>query len=127
MLLLREAFYGATRFDEFVSRAEISEPAAAAKLRELTELGILRREPYREPGQRTRHAYHLTDMGRDLLPAVVALFAWGDRWLLDAGARVELTHADCGAPVSAVLACRHGHEVPGEELALRVRRRMPRA
>src|SRR5205085_6582627 len=72
-LILREAFYGATRFEEFVDRTELSEPITSARLRELTEAEILRREPYREPGQRTRDRYRLTHKGADLLPVLVAL------------------------------------------------------
>ena len=53
-LILREAFYGTTRFDDFAERAQISEPVAAVRLRELVEQGLLAREDYREPGQRTR-------------------------------------------------------------------------
>ncbi len=57
MLILREAFYGTTRFDDFAERVGISEPVAAARLRELVDDGLLVREPYREPGQRTRMEY----------------------------------------------------------------------
>src|ERR1700745_3683773 len=53
-LLIREAFYGTTRFDDFAARVGISEPATAARLRELVDNGLLEREDYREPGQRTR-------------------------------------------------------------------------
>src|SRR5260221_10689275 len=80
-LILREAFYGTTRFDDFAERVGISEPVAAARLRELVDEGLLEREPYREPGQRTREHYRLTAKGTDLLPALVALMQWGDRWL----------------------------------------------
>src|SRR5450756_654759 len=59
-LILREALYGSTRFEQFVGRAGISEPVAAARLRELTAEGLLEKIPYREPGQRTRHEYRLT-------------------------------------------------------------------
>src|SRR5690349_5156023 len=65
-LILREAFYGTTRFDDFAQRVGISEPVAAARLRELVEHGLLEREDYREPGQRTRRRYRLTEMGADL-------------------------------------------------------------
>src|SRR5947209_19229651 len=51
-LLLREAFYGTTRFDDFAERARLSEPVTAARLRELVEHGLLTREDYRAPGQR---------------------------------------------------------------------------
>jgi DNA-binding HxlR family transcriptional regulator len=117
-LVLREAFYGATRFDEFVARTELSEPVAAARLRELTDAGLLEREPYREPGQRTRHAYRLTEKGHDLLPVVVALMQWGDKWVLPGGARVEIRHEGCGAPVTAELRCSHDHAVGRDALEL---------
>src|SRR5215207_5390070 len=119
LLILREAFYGATRFDEFASRAAISEPVAASRLRELVEAGLLRREPYREPGQRTRHAYRLTEKGADLLPVLVALQRWGDKWLADDGrGLVELRHVGCGEPVAAELRCAAGHAVIAGELEL---------
>jgi DNA-binding HxlR family transcriptional regulator len=106
-LLLREAFYGTTRFDDFAQRVGISEPVAAARLKELVEAGLLERRPYREPGQRTRLEYRLTDMGADLFPVLVALNEWGDRWLTPAG--VELQHHGCGARVRAELRCDAGH------------------
>jgi DNA-binding HxlR family transcriptional regulator len=124
-LLLRESFYGATRFDEFVERAQVSEPVAAARLRELVDHGLLAREPYQEPGQRTRHAYRLTDKGAELLPAMAALMEWGDRWALpeDGGPRVELRHAGCGERVGVELRCAAGHAVGDDELELASRRR----
>ena len=82
---MREAFYGATRFEEFVRRAELSEPAASARLHELVEHGLLELEPYREPGQRTRNRYLLTEKGADLFPVIVSLMQWGNRWLSDTG------------------------------------------
>lgn len=117
-LLLREAFYGASRFEEFVERTRLSEPVTSARLRELTDQGILVREPYQDPGQRTRHAYRLTDKGAELLPVLVALMRWGDRWEQEAGAPVELHHAGCGAIVGTELRCACGHPVAGDELEL---------
>jgi DNA-binding HxlR family transcriptional regulator len=117
LLLLREAFYGVTRFDELVARVGISEPVAAARLKELVTEGLLVREPYREPGQRTRHAYRLTDKGADILPVLVSLLQWGDRWTpADGGGPVALTHLGCGEPVRAELRCGAGHVVPAGEL-----------
>jgi DNA-binding HxlR family transcriptional regulator len=118
MLVMREAFYGATRFEEFAERTGLSEPVAAARLRELVDAGMLRREPYRDPGARTRHGYALTEMGTDFLPALVALTQWGDRWLQPDGAPIELRHDGCGEPVSAQLRCAHGHAV-GDVSAVR--------
>ncbi len=111
MLVMREAFYGATRFEEFTDRTGLSEPVAAARLRELVDAGMLRREPYRDPGARTRDGYALTEMGADFRPAAVALMQWGDRWLQPDGGPIELLHDGCGAPVSAELRCAQGHPV----------------
>src|SRR5579859_6767751 len=117
-LIIREAFYGTTRFDDFASRVGISEPVAAARLRELVDHGLLEREDYREPGQRTRQHYRLTDKGADLFPALVALMQWGDRWLDDRGGPVELRHRECGEPVSVELRCHAGHAVTPNQLDL---------
>src|SRR5256885_3373916 len=123
-LILREAFYGARRFDDFARRAGISEPVAAARLRELVDHGLLEREDYREPGQRTRQGYRLTEKGADLFGVLVALMQWGDRWLDERGGPVQLRHRDCGEPVAIELRCAAGHAVTPDELDLR---RRPRA
>jgi DNA-binding HxlR family transcriptional regulator len=122
-LILREAFYGTTRFDDFAERVGISEPVTAARLRELVDKGLLEREDYREPGQRTRQRYRLTEKGADLFPALVALMQWGDRWLDDRGGPVELHHRDCGERVAVELRCGAGHSVVPDELDLVSRRR----
>jgi DNA-binding HxlR family transcriptional regulator len=121
-LILREAFYGTTRFDDFAERAGISEPVCAARLRELVDEGLLEREDYREPGQRTRQRYRLTPKGADLFPALAALMQWGDRWLDERGGPVELRHHGCGEHVSVQLRCAAGHDVTSEELDLARRR-----
>jgi DNA-binding HxlR family transcriptional regulator len=125
-LILREAFYGTTRFDDFAARAQVSEPVAAARLRELVDEGLLEREDYQEPGQRTRQRYRLTEKGADLLPAVAALMQWGNRWLDDSGGPVELRHRDCGEAVEAQLRCAEGHHAGPDELELVSRRRRSR-
>ncbi|HEY1915697.1 MAG TPA: helix-turn-helix domain-containing protein [Streptosporangiaceae bacterium] len=123
MLLLREAFYGTTRFADFAARVGISEPVAAARLRELADAGLIERAPYQEPGQRTRLGYQLTQQGAELLPALVALMHWGDKWLGSAG--VELRHHDCGEPVTAELHCAAGHHPAAGEVDLVSRPRGP--
>jgi DNA-binding HxlR family transcriptional regulator len=130
LLIMREAFYGTTRFDDFAQRVGISEPVAAARLHELVDEGLLAREDYREPGQRTRQAYRLTEKGADLFPVLVALMQWGDRWLDDRGGPIELRHRDCGEPVTLSLTCAAGHEVKTTEIDVaprRGRRRPPGA
>ena len=122
-LLLREAFYGTTRFDDFAARVGISEPVTAARLRELVDHGLLEREDYREPGQRTRQRYRLTEQGADLFPALAALMQWGDKWLDERGGPVELRHRGCHEPVAVELRCAAGHSVSPDELDLAARRR----
>jgi DNA-binding HxlR family transcriptional regulator len=122
-LILREAFYGTTRFDDFAERVGISEPVTSARLRELVDHGLLEREDYREPGQRTRQRYRLTEQGAELLPTLVALMQWGNRWLDDFGGPVALLHRGCGEPVGVELRCAAGHPVESDELDLAPNRR----
>jgi DNA-binding HxlR family transcriptional regulator len=122
-LLLREAFYGTTRFDEFAHRVGVSEPVAAARLKELVAVGLLERHPYKEPGRRTRLEYRLTPMGADFFPALVALTQWGERWLQPAG--VELRHRDCGGSVRAELCCDRGHHISVADIDLVARPHTP--
>ncbi len=120
ILLLREAYFGTRRFDAFVRRVGVTEAVAAAQLRKLVNAGLLRKEPYREPGQRTRHEYFLTQMGRDLMPAIVALMQWGDTYLQgDLGPAVALSHIGCGEVVAAEVRCDAGHLLGPAEIAMR--------
>ena len=123
MLILREAFYGTTRFDEFAERVGISEPVTAARLRELVDEGLLEREDYRDPGQRTRQQYRLTEKGAELFPVLVALMQWGDRWLDERGGPLELLHRDCGETVGVEVRCAAGHRVETREIDVARRRR----
>jgi DNA-binding HxlR family transcriptional regulator len=123
LLILREAFYGTTKFDDFAERVGISEPVAAARLRELVDEGLLEREDYREPGQRTRQQYRLTAKGADLFPVLAALMQWGDRWLDDHGGPVQLLHRDCGHPVGVELRCAEGHRVHAGDIDVARRHR----
>src|SRR5436305_2297876 len=91
MLIMREAYYGTTRFDDFAHRVGITKAAAAARLSELVDLGLMTRQPYREPGQRTRDEYVLTETGIDFMPVVWAMFQWGRRHLPGAK-QLRLTH-----------------------------------
>lgn len=122
MLILREAYYGTTRFDDFWRRVGITKAAASARLADLVEAELLKRRPYREPGQRSRDEYVLTPAGVDFMPVVWAMFDWGQRHL-PPPARLRLTHEGCGADTAVVLRCADGHDVPPDELGMRVTRR----
>lgn len=119
MLVLREAYYGTRRFDDFVDRVDVAPATAASHLRALIDAGLLERRPYRpEGGGRTREEYVLTRAGVELFPVVVGLFDWGQRHTGASGA-LELSHAGCGAAVSVAVTCGHGHPVPLADVELR--------
>ncbi|WP_406131579.1 winged helix-turn-helix transcriptional regulator [Streptomyces sp. NBC_00989] len=110
--ILKEAFYGTRRFEDFQRRCELSRTVLSTRLRDLVAIGVLEKRPYREPGARERDEYRLTDKGLSLAPTLVALNAWAEHWLVDApGPTVTLIHRDCGAPVHSVIACTSGHEI----------------
>ena len=112
LILLREVFNGIRRFDELTVRTAIPRQVLTARLRSLVEEGILRKEPYREPGRRTRSEYRLTQKGLDLYPVLIAFQEWGNRYLVDAdGPPTVFQHRDCGEQVELVLRCAAGHEV----------------
>ncbi|MFI6241982.1 winged helix-turn-helix transcriptional regulator [Micromonospora sp. NPDC050795] len=112
LVVLREVFTGVRRFDDMRVRTGIPRQVLTNRLATLVEQGVLGREPYREPGSRLRHEYRLTDKGLDLWPVLVAVLAWGDRYLADAeGPPLRVTHRDCGAEVRADLRCADGHDV----------------
>ena len=117
MLLMREAYYGTTRFDAFAARVGMTEAVTARRLRELVDAGLLERQPYQEPGQRTRHEYVLTERGLDLMPALFALGQWGRKHLPHDGTPA-LSHAGCGAPVRVELRCAEGHRPGPDELVI---------
>lgn len=117
MLILREAYYGTTRFDDFARRVGITKAATSARLTELVEAGLLTKQPYQEPGQRSRDEYVLTEAGTDFMPVVWAMFEWGRRHLDDTGLR--LTHLGCGADATVEIRCAEGHAVPPDELGMR--------
>lgn len=111
LLVLREAFYGLRRFDDFARALGCPRDVLSARLKRLVEAGVFRQEPYREPGRRPRSEYQLTDKGLELQPVLLALMAWGDRWEADEqGVPVVVTHRGCGAPANVNLACAQGHD-----------------
>ena len=79
LLILREAFGGVTRFDDFQERLQISRHLLTTRLKKLVAGGVLARQPIADGGK--RQEYVLTPMGQDFYTTVVALRQWGDRWL----------------------------------------------
>ena len=111
-LVIREVFQGIRRFDDLTVRTGIPRTVLTDRLGRLVDAGILRREPYREPGARSRLEYRLTEKGLDLYPILLALHEWGDRYLADPeGSPIEFAHRSCGATVDLVMRCEAGHDL----------------
>jgi len=101
ILILREAFFGSHRFDEFQQHLGIARNILTARLKKLCDSGILERVPVKEGAR--RHEYKLTPMGRDLHPILIALTQWGDRWLNETdGAPVIFTERSSGEAIAEV-------------------------
>src|ERR1700744_1361821 len=81
LLILREAFYGVTRFDAIREDIGASKHALSSRLDLLTNAGILISRPYREPGERERNEYVLTEKGQSLGPVLLMLLDWGQTYL----------------------------------------------
>jgi DNA-binding HxlR family transcriptional regulator len=103
MLIVRDAFLGVTRFEDFQRRLGISRNILQQRLTTLVEAGVLVRLPYSE--HPPRHDYRLTDKGRDLWPVLTALRQWGDRYAAPSGPPVRVVHKGCGQAAEAVLVC----------------------
>jgi DNA-binding HxlR family transcriptional regulator len=78
-LILRGAFNGLQHFEEFQSTLGIARNILSNRLARLVENEILQREP--DPTDRRRVAYRLTEKGLDLLPVLLSLRQWGERWI----------------------------------------------
>ncbi|MFJ9535800.1 winged helix-turn-helix transcriptional regulator [Streptomyces sp. NPDC101225] len=103
-LVLREAFYGIRRFDEFQQELGIARNTLTDRLRRLVDEGLLEKEPYQDEPR--RYDYVLTEKGRDFFGVLAAVSRWGDRWLAgDEGAPVVFHHGPCGHDTAAEVVC----------------------
>jgi DNA-binding HxlR family transcriptional regulator len=103
LLLLRDAFLGVRRFDEFQAGLGIARNVLADRLGRLVDAGVLERRPYSE--RPLRHEYRLTDKGRDLWPVLFDLARWGDRHDAPDGPPVRFVHHGCGGAVDGHRLC----------------------
>lgn len=110
-LILRDAFLGLSRFEEFQASLGIARNVLTRRLTTLVEAGIMERHLYQDRPE--RYEYRLSEAGRDLFGVVVSLLQWGDRWTAgEAGPPLLLVHEPCGHPAGAFLACSHcGEEI----------------
>src|ERR1700745_3975369 len=81
ILILREAYYGVTRFDEFQLYTGVASNILSTRLKKLVDFGVMKRVPL--PEHSRRYEYVLTDMGSDFFVTYLALKKWGDDWLAD--------------------------------------------
>ena len=106
LLVLREAFLGTKRFDDFArALGSIPRRTLSARLSTLVEHGVFERRVYQD--NPTRYEYVLTEKGTELHSAVHALMAWGDRWASPEGPPVRLLHTICGHEAIAEHRCAH--------------------
>jgi DNA-binding HxlR family transcriptional regulator len=104
LLVLRDAFNGVRRFEDFAARLPIARNVLTDRLQTLVEHGILRRHQYQE--RPDRYEYRLTARGMELYPVLIALLQWGDRHLAgEDGPPVEVRHTACGHHVAAAVVC----------------------
>lgn len=106
LLILRDAFLGVRRFDDFQNHLKIARNILSDRLGKLVDHGILTRRQYSE--RPARHEYRLTSKGIDLFPVLFALQKWGDTWAVgDDEPLRRVTHDDCGRITHPVPACKH--------------------
>ncbi|HWT96396.1 MAG TPA: helix-turn-helix domain-containing protein [Terriglobales bacterium] len=131
ILILRDAFHGLTRFDEFQKSLDIAPNMLTRRLGSLVEAGLLEKRQY--SAKPPRYEYVLTDRGRDFRPVLIAMLAWGNRQFAEEGVAVDVVDAATGDVAEPVMVDRHsGRELteqdftfaPGPAASDRTRRRM---
>jgi len=101
ILILRDAFRGATRFEQFEKGLEIAPNILARRLNALVESGLLERRRYSE--HPPRDEYLLTARGRDFRPVMLALLAWGNRHFAPDGPHTVIVNEDTGEVAEPIL------------------------
>jgi DNA-binding HxlR family transcriptional regulator len=101
ILILRDAFHGLTRFDQFQRSLGIAPNMLTRRLGALVEAGLLERRRYRE--HPPRDEYVLTGRGRDFWPVLVLLTEWGNRHFAEEGIASRLVDCVTGEPAEPIL------------------------
>ncbi|WP_374448415.1 winged helix-turn-helix transcriptional regulator [Stella sp.] len=101
ILILRDAFHGLTRFDQFQKSLPIATNMLTRRLNALVEAGLMERRRYSE--RPPRDEYLLTDRGREFRPVLIALMAWGNRHFAEEGIASQLVDVETGRPADPVL------------------------
>lgn len=101
MIILRDAFAGFTRFDEFQKSTNVAPNILSRRLKELVDDGLLEKVSYSSTPP--RYEYHLTQLGRDFRPVLLALAEWGNSYFSPEGAQIQLIERETQRPVQAIL------------------------
>ena len=101
IVILRDAFHGLSRFDEFQESLGIASNMLSRRLKALVKSGLLERRVYQR--RSTRYAYALTARGRDFLPVILTLVAWGNRYLAPDGIAVDVRDRATGKSVDPIV------------------------
>ena len=114
-LILREAFFGVRRYEDFQRNLGVGRAVLARRLRFLVEQGILEKRRYQT--RPDRYEYRLTEAGLEMYPIFLAMKAWGERWLGGDGPGVVLRHSLCGEISTPRMTCdRCGEPVHAKEM-----------
>lgn len=106
VLILRDAFLGVRRFDQFVESLGIARNTLTSRLERLIGAGMLETRPYQD--NPIRHEYRLTEKGKDLFDVLMTLWAYGERWNPPTDPdHQRAIHVDCGQEANAVAQCSH--------------------
>jgi DNA-binding HxlR family transcriptional regulator len=118
LLILRSAFWGLRRFDDFQADIEVPRSVLSNRLAGLIESGIMERREYREPGQRARIEYPLTRMGQALGLPFMAMTAWGDKWLGGGISPLTLRSKSTDQKFSVALVDEGGRRAKGSDIEM---------
>jgi DNA-binding HxlR family transcriptional regulator len=134
LLIIREAFFGAQRFSDFEANLGIAKNVLSHRLSKLVATGVMERKPV--SGRGNPQHYVLTKQGRELLPVVVALMQWGDRWVhgrdhapvrvLDRATGEEVSELAVTSPSGCALSLADVAVVPGPGANEAIRQRFAR-
>jgi DNA-binding HxlR family transcriptional regulator len=111
MLIIRESFFGVRRFEEFQRHLGIARNVLTARLKKLCDNGILERVPIKKGAK--RHEYLLTNKGKELMPLLIALTQWGDKWIYGEGNEpIVFRDKESSLPISPIRV----HALDGRQL-----------
>ncbi|ACZ76687.1 winged helix-turn-helix transcriptional regulator [Dickeya parazeae] len=118
LLILREAFYGISRFETIRAHTKITKQTLANRLKKMTELGLLCKIPYQEEGTRERYEYVLTPKSRSLAPLLFSLMEWGHKNILHDEPHISLVDKSTGDAVHSAFVSTKGDVVDAKNLQI---------